>query len=69
MQNVAQNTRHSQRGPFRLHYRYIPGALGDNSSLDNGAVMTVEFRLRKSRAKKLAELKADRRVQWVREDL
>lgn len=67
MQRIAQTTRARQSGPFRLTYRYIPGAIGDGSSLDNGAIMTVEFRWQKSRAKRLAKLRADRRVQWVDE--
>lgn len=53
-------------GPRTLAYRYIPGALGDGGSLDNGAVMTQEFRLTKSRDKRLAELQADPRIQWVK---
>jgi hypothetical protein len=67
MQNITQTAPLRQHGPFRLIYRHTPGSLGDNSSLDNGAVMTLEFRLRKSRDKRLSELGADRRIQWVRE--
>lgn len=50
----------------QVHYRYIPGTVGDGKPWDNGAVMSQEFRLRKSRDKRLAELKADQRVQWAK---
>lgn len=53
-------------GPRTLAYRYIPGALGDGGSLDNGAVMTQEFRLTKSRDRRLAELRVDPRIQWAK---
>ena len=52
-------------GPRKLSYRYIPGAVGDGTPWDNGALMTQEFRLSKSRDKRLAELKADPRIQWA----
>ena len=49
-----------------LSYRYIPGALGTGDSLDHGAVMSEEYRLSASRDRRLAELRADPRVQWAK---
>lgn len=50
-------------------YRYTPGAVGDHMPWDNGAVMSREFRQRRSAEKALAELHADDRVQWARLDV
>ncbi len=67
MQSISTFNPPRQHGPHRIAYRYIPGARGDGGSLDNGAVMVEEFRLRKSRAKRIETLRADTRIQWVRE--
>lgn len=48
-----------------IAYRYRPGSLGTGTSLDNGAVMTVAYRRRATRDKRLAELRADPRIQWA----
>lgn len=50
---------------YTISYRYIPGSIGDHSSLDNGACMTVARRTLASAQKKFAELQADDRIQWV----
>lgn len=47
-------------------YRYVPGAVGDGMPWDNGAVMSREFRQRRSAEKALADLQADEHVQWAR---
>jgi hypothetical protein len=67
MQSISEFNPTRKRGPFCIAYRYIPGSLETDSSLNNGAIMTQEFRLRKSRAKRLAELSADPKIQWCRE--
>lgn len=51
---------------YYIDYRYIPGSIRDNSSLDNGAVMTVARRYRAQAEKHLDELKADTRIQWAK---
>jgi hypothetical protein len=51
---------------YYIDYRYIPGSLKDGSSLDNGAVMREARRTRRSVAKRIAELKADARIQWIK---
>jgi hypothetical protein len=49
----------------RLAWRAIPGARGDGGTIDNGAVVTEEFRLTAGRDRRLAELRADPTVQWA----
>lgn len=50
----------------RLAYRYIPGSLKTGCTMDNGSVNTEEFRLTKSRDKRLTELQANPNVQWAK---
>lgn len=59
-----------QRNPCRytLAYRRIPGALRTGTTEDNGALCTEEYRLRVSRDRRAAELRADPRTQSVQVD-
>ncbi len=60
---------HRPRKPARalkiVAYRYRPGSLGTGTPLDHGAVVSEEYRLSSSRDRRLAELRADPRVQWA----
>lgn len=63
---MAARPRKLTRHLKTLSYRYTPGSLGTGTSLDRGAVMTEEYRLTSSRDRRLAELRADPRVQWAK---
>lgn len=63
---MATRPRKPARHLKKLAYRYIPGSLGTGTSLDHGAVATEEYRLTVTRDRRLAGLRADRRVQWAK---
>lgn len=50
---------------YYIDYRYVPGSLGDGSSLDHGAMMRAARRTRKAAESFVAALKNDPRIQWV----
>lgn len=66
-------TNHPNRGKRRIEtenyyidYRYRPGAIGDESSLDNGAVVRVAARTITAANKRVVALQADPRIQWAK---
>lgn len=50
---------------YYIDYRFIPGAIGDGGSLDNGASMREARRTRKAALAQFEALRADPRIQWV----
>lgn len=57
--------RQSSAENYYIDYRYIPGSLGTGSSLDNGAVMREARRTRSAADRRVRNLQADARIQWV----
>jgi ribosomal protein S2 len=51
---------------YYIDYRYIPGSLGNSSSLDNGAIMRESRRTSKAAQRLIARLKSDPQIQWAR---
>ena len=65
MTNHPNRNRSVNTETYKISYRYVPGSLGNGSSLDNGAVQTIARRTIKSARKAYAAIKADGRIQWV----
>lgn len=65
MQSISEFNRPQPGFRIAYRYRYRRGATDVSSTLNNGAIVTAEFRLRKSRDKRLSELQADARIEWA----